>query len=431
MLEASVLKAAAEGAIRGGGSMAALRAFFSLLGAVFSGKIVKKPMEALKELLTEDGRLQTLFAGLFVGVYSGVRKALRNRRAQQRTKGGVSASNDAAANAATDGNDAALAAFVAGLTIAFDKGSRRETLSLYMASRAAGVLIRAAAARGIVPTVPNFGFWIFTLCQVPNMSAFMFEEELIDPDYRRLIYKWSRDMSHEQLDHCFRNIPHYDRFVPCEAAGFHEGPCVPYLAKDMFLNWLATAKMYVPIYTIPLLMWKREKLATAPFPTLTRYFQSIFNSGMLLGTYIFFMKGTMCSYRHLEQRNGFKGGRMHWSAGVVGGALTGTGVLWEPEGRRQELAIYVLPQTLIVIWNKLKQYGLAKTIPGFNSIIFATAMAVFMKWHSKYPEQLKPWMRGMLGKVIEGPHAKPRTPTVGRERPGGAVEKETDTVKRS
>ena len=48
---------------------------------------------------------------------------------------------------------------------------------------------------------------------------------------------------------------------------------------------------------------------------------------------------------------------MHWSAGVVGGALTGTGVLWEPEGRRQELAIYVLPQTLIVIWNKLKQYA--------------------------------------------------------------------------
>ena len=71
----------------------------------------------------------------------------------------------------------------------------------------------------------------------------------------------------------------------------------------------------------------------------------------------------MCSYRHLEQRNGFKGGRMHWSAGVVGGALTGTGVLWEPEGRRQELAIYVLPQTLIVIWNKLKQYATILSLP--------------------------------------------------------------------
>ena len=34
---------------------------------------------------------------------------------------------------------------------------------------------------------------------------------------------------------------------------------------------------------------------------------------MLLGTYIFFMKGTMCTYRHLEQRNGFKGGRMYVS----------------------------------------------------------------------------------------------------------------------
>lgn len=67
----------------------------------------------------------------------------------------------------------------------------------YMMSRAMGLLIKDAAARGLVPTIPGFSAWVFTLCQVPNMSAFMFEEELIDPDYCRLIYKWSRDMSNE------------------------------------------------------------------------------------------------------------------------------------------------------------------------------------------------------------------------------------------
>ena len=109
-----VLRAALEGAVRGGGSMAACRAFVSLIGAVFTGRLFKKPQEAIKELvrrkkidmcskkrrvgdkrgtllvstalthgalwrsiyaqLTEDGRLQSMFAGAFVGIYSGVRK---------------------------------------------------------------------------------------------------------------------------------------------------------------------------------------------------------------------------------------------------------------------------------------------------------------------------------------------------------------------
>merc|ERR1719272_2024977 len=139
----------------------------------------------MKELLSEDGRLQTLFAGAFVGIYSGVRKALRMYREQQWKKKGAGGADFEGEGARTEANDAAISAFFAGLAIAFDKGSRREALSLYMASRAAGVLIKDAAARGMVPTVPNFGFWVFTACQIPNMSAFMFEEHLVDPDYKR------------------------------------------------------------------------------------------------------------------------------------------------------------------------------------------------------------------------------------------------------
>lgn len=53
-----VLRAALEGAVRGGGSMAACRAFFSLIGAVFTGRLFKKPQEAIKELVRKGGSVQ-------------------------------------------------------------------------------------------------------------------------------------------------------------------------------------------------------------------------------------------------------------------------------------------------------------------------------------------------------------------------------------
>ena len=47
--------AALEGAVRGGGTMAAFRGGISLLGATFTGRLFKKPGQSLKELLTPDG----------------------------------------------------------------------------------------------------------------------------------------------------------------------------------------------------------------------------------------------------------------------------------------------------------------------------------------------------------------------------------------
>jgi hypothetical protein len=156
----------------------------------------------------------------------------------------------------------------------------------------------------------------------------------------------------------------------------------------------------VPIYILPLLIWKRAKLAASPTSMLLKVGVSIFKSAMMLTAYIAAMKGTMCAARHFERK---QGGAMHWLSGAVAGALTGPCVLWENQSRRSELAIYVAPQTAIVVWNKLVQWRWASPLPGFNTLIFATAMAAYMRYYVSRPESLKPWITAALSRVVEGP----------------------------
>ena len=73
-----------------------------------------------------------------------------------------------------------------------------------------------------------------------------------------------------------------DSFHSCEAIGFHPGPCASYHLHDMTLNWLATAKMYLPIYLLPQLLFKMPAVRSRPLDVLVKVSTNIFNSGMML-----------------------------------------------------------------------------------------------------------------------------------------------------
>eukprot|EP00039_Didymoeca_costata_P008828 m.117349 g.117349 ORF g.117349 m.117349 type:complete len:130 (-) comp14247_c0_seq4:496-885(-) len=114
---------------------------------------------------------------------------------------------------------------------------------------------------------------------------------------------------------------------------------------------------YVPLCVVPEVVFNSARILRIPGQTAIKLSRSIFQSGMMLATYIFAMKSSICFFRYITPHNG---GSLNVIAGIVGGLGSGTGLLWEPEGRRQELAIYVLPQTLIVLWNMLKRIKLAR-----------------------------------------------------------------------
>ena len=155
--------------------------------------------------------------------------------------------------------------------------------------------------------------------------------------------------------------------------------------------------------------------------TAKRTMRDIFNSGMMLSTYIFMMKAAFCACRRTQDYR--LGGHVPTKWIIAGGLATGLGVLWEPPSRQEELAIYVVPQVrsysqtqthtltharararthththtfthtlthshclqaLTIVWNIARRRGLVPAVPAWEVIMFSLAMGVTMHHFERY-----------------------------------------------
>ena len=64
------------------------------------------------------------------------------------------------------------------------------------------------------------------------------------------------------MDKIVVNLAPSPVFQSCEAVGYHPGPCLPYHAHDLTLNFISTAKMYLPIYILPQVVFKLDAIKT-------------------------------------------------------------------------------------------------------------------------------------------------------------------------
>ena len=62
----------------------------------------------------------------------------------------------------------------------------------------------------------------------------------------------------------------------------------------------------------------------------------------------------------------------------MAGFLSGFGLLWEPAGRRTELALYFLPRFIEGLWGFAKKRAWVTPIRHGEVLIFAFAMGVIM-----------------------------------------------------
>jgi hypothetical protein len=91
---------------------------------------------------------------------------------------------------------------------------------------------------------------------------------------------------------------------------------------------------------------------------------------------------------------------------LSGGLATGLGIFWETPSRQEELAIYVVPQALTIVWNILRRHTPIVPIPAATVVMFSAAMGCIMHHFDdsrKSRLHLKPYVRIPLERVIDGP----------------------------
>ena len=137
----------------------------------------------------------------------------------------------------------------------------------------------------------------------------------------------------------------------------------------------ASWKFYLHIHLIPVLIFKFKLLKKGDkkyiFQQLKHVLKGTLKSCLFLSTYIALFRYGLCVFKNLRHKVD------RWNV-ILAGFLSGFGLLWEPPGRRTELALYFLPRFLEALWGFSKKRQWVTPIKHGEIIIFAIAMGIIM-----------------------------------------------------
>ena len=74
---------------------------------------------------------------------------------------------------------------------------------------------------------------------------------------------------------------------------------------------------------------------------------------------------------------------------IYSGFVSGFGLMWEPQGRRTELALYFLPRFIEAFWAWCKKRNWVTPIPYGEVGLFAVAMAILMYCYQNEQNNIK------------------------------------------
>ena len=164
-------------------------------------------------------------------------------------------------------------------------------------TRAVGALIKKLHARGQLPTVPYFPFLIYSTCHVMVMVCMVYYLALLPPVYYRSIIEWGQTYTEENINLYFRELGL--EFVPCSVL-MHKGSCAPSAFLSLFLHWLLYAKLYLVVYSIPLLLFRPKWVLSNPLTPVLIVAEKVGRSSLFFAIDATLFKYTMCVLRNLD-----------------------------------------------------------------------------------------------------------------------------------
>ncbi|XP_064397727.1 uncharacterized protein LOC135344449 isoform X2 [Halichondria panicea] len=295
-----------------------------------------------------------------------------------------------------NGWPAVVAGCAAGLTSLIDDPSRRRTLSLFILARALGALVLTLHRRGKLPTVPYFVVLAFGVCESLIIYSTVHYPTLLPRSYYTAILSWSRYFTEDKLKLFFR-VPSL-HFLPC-SAGLHPGSCNSYALTDFFHSLFLYIKIYLSIYSLPLVLFRTKSLWTHTITALRTLLNNTLVSALFLA-----VDGALVKYTLCLLRNGYGHAPPlpAWIA-LLSGFLGAAGLLIERHSRRLELLYYVLPQVLYGVWRVLcikKPLNLHK-IPCGSVWVFCASLAVIFHSFEREHLSLSPLINTALHRLLD------------------------------
>ena len=176
-------------------------------------------------------------------------------------------------------------------------------------------------------------------------------------------------------------------FIHCR--DIHDNSC-EWTALVKFAHIFNKAyKFYIPLHLIPVLLFKRRKLVQEPKRTFMITCKNIFKSCLFLAVYVSVFRYLLCVTKNTRRTVD------RWNM-IIASFVCGFAIILEPESRRNELAMYLVPRAFEALFNLQVQKGRVKHIKYGEVLIFAVCMSLLMYCYENEPKNIKPAFLALL-----------------------------------
>jgi len=176
------------------------------------------------------------------------------------------------------------------------------------------------------------------------------------------------------------------------SALLHPTRSFPVFAALFFVRGLLNAlPVYAPVYGVPLVLFRRRKLARDPRGVLTETLHGVARSSTFLALYCTLGIAFISLGRRLGLRHDAVG-RAAMVLPALSGFVGGLATVIEKKPRRIELALYVLSKAVEGLHRLLKDAAGERfgSPPAGDTLAFAAALAVLMHANLRHPDVVRP-----------------------------------------
>ena len=281
----------------------------------------------------------------------------------------------------------------------------------------------------MLPEMENADAALFVGCSTHLLYAWMFARDSVDPSYVRFLdHHGGKDKAvYDATRHIFsspRGFLNVDLdavralegrregvvaaavssvFAPNLFHAIHHGDCPDGCTRaslSFFFNALPrSAKVYLPVFTLPLLLFRARSLVDAPLATTRSWAKNVGQASVFLSAYCTFAWATVCA---LTKHTPVRSPLLAASAGFVGGLA----IFLERKSRRLELGLYMLQYALGSWYRLAVAAGLIPHVRHGPFYLFSASTAVLVHAFVRDPDLLRRSYHSGL-KYLIGPTSSP------------------------
>lgn len=302
----------------------------------------------------------------------------------------------------------------------------RWPITLFAIVRAFELQMKVMARRKWVPTLQNGDTVLMSLASASMLHSWFFSPDTLDPSYVRFLNVHSqmpksvrdsltRIYTGEPLDIDALNLARSHlksgtaRLLtnPYGADEWSGGelmhptmPLLPYSFKFFAKAMTLSVPVYLPVFSVPVLLFYPQSLIKRPVPTIKRVLEGVLRSSVFLSMYCtvgFCSVSFMRSLGLTRAKAGKFGQIIYMLAGIWAGAMT----MIEKKGRRIELALYVLSKAVEGRWNYVVSRGWVRPFPHGEVLVFAYCFAVVTHCYARHPYFIRSAYLSILSKFLD------------------------------